>query len=150
MPLMNKLLSVAIVLLALPACTTIATRFPGIYTLDIQQGNIIDQEMVDQLRPNMTKRQVLYVMGSPMLVDVFNKERWDYVYSDQPGHDDRVQKRITLFFDNDQLTSIQGDFRPSSQPVARVSKEQTIDVPPIDRSKTIFEIISGWFDWSDD
>ena len=147
---MKKLLYAAILAVALTSCTTIATHFPGVYAIDIQQGNIINQEMVDQLRPNMTKRQVLYVMGTPMLVDVFHKQRWDYIYSDQPGGDDRVQKRITLFFNGDELANIQGDFRPSSQPVVQVSKEQTVEVPPIDRSKTVFEIISGWFDWSDD
>ena len=147
---MKKLLYAAILAVALTSCTTIATHFPGVYAIDIQQGNIINQEMVDQLRPNMTKRQVLYVMGTPMLVDVFHKQRWDYIYSNQPGGDDRVQKRITLFFNGDELANIQGDFRPSSQPVVQVSKEQTVEVPPIDRSKTVFEIISGWFDWSDD
>ena len=147
---MKKLLYAAILAVALTSCTTIATHFPGVYAIDIQQGNIINQEMVDQLRPNMTKRQVLYVMGTPMLVDVFHKQRWDYIYSDQPGGEDRVQKRTTLFFNGDELANIQGDFRPSSQPVVQVSKEQTVEVPPIDRSKTVFEIISGWFDWSDD
>lgn len=147
---MKKLLYAAILAVSLSSCTTIATHFPGVYAIDIQQGNIINQEMVDQLRPNMTKRQVLYVMGTPMLVDVFHKQRWDYIYSNQPGSDDRVQKRVTLFFNGDELANIQGDFRPSSQPVVPVSKEQTVEVPPIDRSKTIFEIISGWFDWSED
>lgn len=147
---MKKLLYAAILAVSLSSCTTIATHFPGVYAIDIQQGNIINQEMVDQLRPNMTKRQVLYVMGTPMLVDVFLKQRWDYIYSNQPGNDDRVQKRVTLFFNGDELANIQGDFRPSSQPVVPVSKEQTVEVPPIDRSKTIFEIISGWFDWSED
>ncbi len=147
---MIKLLYAALVAVTLSSCTTIATHFPGVYAIDIQQGNIINQEMVNQLRPNMTKRQVLYVMGTPMLVDVFQKQRWDYIYSNQPGSDDRVQKRVTLFFNGDELAGIQGDFRPSSKPAVLTSKEQTVDVPPIDRDKTIFEIISGWFDWSDD
>ena len=103
---MIKLLQATFLAITLTSCTTIATHFPGVYTLDIQQGNIIDQEMVDQLRPNMSKRQVLYIMGTPMLVDVFDKQRWDYIYSNQPGGDDRVQKRITLFFNGDKLAVI--------------------------------------------
>jgi outer membrane protein assembly factor BamE len=50
-------------LLSLTACETILSNLPGVYTIDIEQGNMIDQAMVDQLRPNMTKRQVLYIMG---------------------------------------------------------------------------------------
>jgi len=83
--------------LTLVSCSTIMNYIPGVYTIDIQQGNIIDQAMIDQLRPGMNKRQVLYIMGSPMLDDVFHKNRWDYLYSDQPEGEDRVQKQISLF-----------------------------------------------------
>lgn len=86
--------------------------------MDIEQGNKIDQSMVDQLRPNMTKRQVVYIMGSPMLTDSFHDKRWDYIYSSQPGGGDRIQKRVTLFFNGDNLVGVQGDLRPSSMPVA--------------------------------
>ncbi|MGZ8214761.1 MAG: outer membrane protein assembly factor BamE, partial [Methylosarcina sp.] len=57
--------------LAMMSCSTILNKLPGVYTVNVQQGNIIDQEMIDQLRPNMTKRQVLYIMGSPMLKNTF-------------------------------------------------------------------------------
>ena len=116
---------------------------PGVYTIDIQQGNIIDQAMVDQLRPGMNKRQVLYIMGSPMLDDVFHKNRWDYLYSDQPEGEDRVQKQISLFFENDQIVGIQGDFRPSAVPVIKTSGETTVDVPKRDLEKTLWEKITG-------
>ena len=86
--------------------------FPGAYKIDIQQGNVITREMVDQLRPGMTRTQVQYVMGTPLLEDTFNSNRWDYIYSQQPGGKNREQKTVTLFFENDQLRSIQGDFRP--------------------------------------
>ena len=88
--------------------------FPGAYKIDIQQGNVITQEMVDQLRPGMTRAQVQYVMGTPLLEDTFNSHRWDYVYSLQPGGKSREQKTVTLFFENDQLRSIQGDLRPGT------------------------------------
>ena len=118
-------------------------NLPGVYTLEIQQGNIIDQSMVDQLRPGMNKRQVLYIMGSPMLDDVFHKNRWDYLYSDQPDGEDRVQKQISLFFENDQIVGIQGDFRPSAVPVIKTSGETTVDVPKRDLEKTLWEKITG-------
>lgn len=131
--------------LTLTGCTTIMENLPGVYSLDIQQGNIVNQEMIDQLRPNMTKRQVVYIMGSSMLVDVFHQKRWDYLYSEQPGGEDRVQKRLSLFFDDDRLIGIQGDFRPSSLPVIAESKETTVDLPKRDLEKTLWEKITGLF-----
>jgi outer membrane protein assembly factor BamE len=129
--------------LTLVSCSTIMNYIPGVYTIDIQQGNIIDQAMVDQLRPGMNKRQVLYIMGSPMLNNVFHKNRWEYLYSNQPSGEDRVQKQISLFFENDQITGIQGDFRPSTVPVIKTSSETTIDVPKRDLEKTLWEKITG-------
>jgi outer membrane protein assembly factor BamE len=129
--------------LTLVSCSTILNNLPGVYTLEIQQGNIIDQAMVDQLRPGMNKRQVLYIMGSPMLDDVFHKNRWDYLYSDQASGEDRVQKQISLFFENDQIVGIQGDFRPSATPVIKTSSETTVDVPKRDLEKTLWEKITG-------
>ncbi len=129
--------------LTLVSCSTIMNYIPGVYTIDIQQGNIIEQAMVDQLRPGMNKRQVLYIMGSPMLNNVFHKNRWEYLYSNQPSGEDRVQKQITLFFENEQITGIQGDFRPSTAPVIKTSSETTIDVPKRDLEKTLWEKITG-------
>lgn len=116
--------------------------------MDVTQGNIIDQDMINQLRPNMNKRQVLYIMGSPMLVDIFHQRRWDYIYSEQIGGGARMQKRMSLFFDGDQLIGVQGDYRPSTLPVVTKSKESTIDVPKRQLDKTLFEKISSIF--SDD
>jgi outer membrane protein assembly factor BamE len=129
--------------LTLVSCSTILNNLPGVYRLEIQQGNIIDQAMVDQLRPGMNKRQVLYIMGSPMLDDVFHKNRWDYLYSDQPSGEDRVQKRISLFFENDQIAGVQGDFRPSATPVIKTSGETTVDVPKRNLDKTLWEKITS-------
>ena len=89
--------------------------FPGAHKIDIQQGNVITQEMIDQLRPGMTRGQVQYVMGTPLLEDSFNKDRWDYVQSDQPGGGERTQKTVTILFEGDNLVSIQGDLRPESE-----------------------------------
>lgn len=131
--------------LTLASCSTILNNLPGVYTLPIQQGNIIDQSMVDQLRPGMTKRQVIYIMGSPMLDDVFHKNRWEYLYSDQPSGEERVQKQISLFFDDDKIVGIQGDFRPSATTVVKSSNEVTVDIPKRDLEKTLWEKVSGVF-----
>ncbi len=100
-------------MLAVSACSYLPSlQFPGVYKIDIQQGNIITQEMVDQLRPGMTKRQVTFVMGTPLVRDPFNQDRWDYVYSYQPGGGVRGQERITMYFENDLLVNFTGDFKP--------------------------------------
>jgi Small protein A (tmRNA-binding) len=130
---------------ALPACETIMSNLPGVYTIDIEQGNMVDQAMVDQLRPNMTKRQVLYIMGSPMLTDTFHEQRWDYLYSKQPGGEARVQKRVSLYFNGDNLVGVQGDFRPSTMPIMKESTETTIDLPKRDLETTMWEKITSLF-----
>jgi outer membrane protein assembly factor BamE len=133
--------------LSLTACSTLLNNLPGVYTLEIQQGNMVDTDMVNQLKPGMTKRQVLFIMGSPMLVDFFHQKRWDYLYSKEIGGEDREQKRIALFFDGDLLTGVQGDFKPDLQAVRPV-KEVTVDVPPRDLEKTLWEKVVWLF--SDD
>lgn len=142
---MRKSLFSLSLLTALPlvSCSTILNNLPGVYTLEIQQGNIIDQAMIDQLRPGMSKRQVLYVMGSPMLDDVFHKNRWNYLYSARPDGEDKIQKQITLFFENDQIVGVQGDFKPGVAPALKASNETTVDVPKRDLEKTLWEKITG-------
>ncbi|MNP22919.1 Outer membrane protein assembly factor BamE precursor [compost metagenome] len=77
--------------------------------------------MIDQLKPGMTRRQVRFIMGNPLLVDTFHPNRWDYLYSIQVGGGVRQQERMTLQFnDNDQLIGLNGDFMPG------VSRDEAI------------------------
>ena len=136
--------------LLLVSCTTILDNLPGVYKIPIQQGNIVDQTMVDQIRPNMTERQVLYILGSPMLIDTFHQKRWDYLYSNQPSGEDRQQKRVTVVFNEENLVSgIQGDFKPSPKPVTKPSQETTVDVPKRDIELTMWQKIKGLFGFDD-
>ncbi len=106
----------------LVACANVGSLdFPGVYKISIPQGNIITQEMVDQLRPGMTKRQVIFVMGTPLVRDPFHQDRWDYIYNFQPGGGVRGQERVSVFFVNDALVNFTGDFIPSSQTDSQVS-----------------------------
>ena len=99
---------------------------PFVYKMEVQQGNVIDQEMVDKLQPGMNKNQVRYVLGTPMLVDVFHQERWDYVYTMEkrgkplPGH------RLSVYFDDNRLARIEGDFRPQASPDAPSRGTETV------------------------
>ena len=79
------------------------------YRVDIQQGNFVSQEMVAQLKRGMTKEQVRFVLGTPLVTDIFHAERWDYVYLlDRPGQP-RVQRRLAVFFEDDRLARVEGD-----------------------------------------
>lgn len=103
-------------LLALAGCS-----FPGVYKIDVQQGNVVTQDMIDQLRPGMTRSQVRFIMGNPLLTDTFHANRWDYLYSIQPGGGKRLQERVSVVFnDNDQLAGLSGDFMPG------VSRDEAI------------------------
>ena len=62
----------------LGACSFVG--FPGVYKIDVEQGNIVDQEMADQLKPGMSRRQVRFILGTPLVEDTFNQDRWDYLY----------------------------------------------------------------------
>jgi len=80
--------------------------------MDVPQGNQVTQEMVDQLRPGMTPSQVRYVLGSPLLTDTFNQNRWDYVF--QLVQEDEVVelRQFRVYFENEKLVRIEGDLKP--------------------------------------
>src|SRR5690606_12000822 len=114
-------LAILLCIMGLAGCSVPRLQFPGVYKIDIQQGNIITQEMIDQLRPGMTKRQVIFVMGTPLVRDPFDQDRWDYVYSYQPGGGVRGQERVTMYFENDMLTHFTGDFKPTEESTAEAT-----------------------------
>lgn len=118
-------------------------RLPLVYRLDIHQGNVVTQDMMDQLRPGMTKRQVAFILGAPLLMDPFHDDRWDYVYSNQPNGESLTQNSVSLVFQNDELVSLQGHIKPEHLTLFTTNKEQTLDIPPIDRQKTLWEKITG-------
>ncbi|MGD0961415.1 MAG: outer membrane protein assembly factor BamE [Methylomonas sp.] len=131
--------------LTLTACTSILNNMPGIYRLDIDQGNVINQSMVDQLRPEMSRRQVLFIMGSPMLIDDFHDQRWDYIYAKLPGGGDREQQRLSLYFEGDTLVGVQGDLHPSAEPTPKVSSETSVDLPKRELEKSMWQKVAGLF-----
>jgi len=84
----------------------------AVYKVDVQQGNLVTQGMLDQLELNMPVRKVRFIMGSPLMIDTFHQERWDYIYSVQPGGGERQQRKITLFFDEKKLLKrVEGDVK---------------------------------------
>ena len=114
---MNFLRSAALVLLlgALAACSTVP-RFVTEYKIDIQQGNVLTQDMVAQLRPGLSRDQVRFILGTPMLTDIFHADRWDYVYRLQKGSTGEVEMRkFSTHFDADgKLVRVSGDVTAAS------------------------------------
>ena len=112
-----KIVIIAISVLLITGCAPVLPKlsFPGVYRLDITQGNLITQDMVDQLRPGLNKRQVNFIMGTPLIRDTFDQNRWDYIYSYQPGGGERVQEQISIFFENNELTHFTGDFKQTAE-----------------------------------
>jgi outer membrane protein assembly factor BamE len=102
-------------LLALPlllgACTL--PEFMAPYRIDIQQGNNVTQEMVSQLKAGMSKEQVRYLLGTPLLTDIFHAERWDYVYWLDRRGQPRERRRLAVFFQDGKLARLDGDVVPA-------------------------------------
>ncbi len=106
-------IATASLILLLGACSTL--EFPGVYRLPIDQGNIITQEMVDKLEIGMSRSQVEYVMGSPLIRDSFNPNRWDYVYTLNKDGKPSERHQLSAFFDGDTLVRIVTDVKPSTK-----------------------------------
>jgi outer membrane protein assembly factor BamE len=100
----------------LPACQSaqLVPRIPGLepYRMTIQQGNNLSQEMVAQLKLGMTREQVRFVLGTPLLMDVFHADRWDYVYYRELPGGKREQRNLSVVFDKDKLVRVLGDLVP--------------------------------------
>jgi len=104
-------------LIAVTLALGLAACGPIVYRIEVQQGNFVDQDAVAQLKPGMTKDQVRFVLGTPLVTDIFHADRWDYVYTRKPERSNNVaeQRRITLFFDKAGLLErVEGDVVPSA------------------------------------
>lgn len=93
-----------------------AVEIAGPYRMDIQQGNFVTQEMVSELRPGMSREQVRFILGTPLLADIFHSDRWDYVYMrDRNARISREteQRRLVVHFADGKLVRIEGDVVPA-------------------------------------
>ena len=103
------------------------------YKMDIQQGNVITQDMLARVEPGMTRSQVRFALGTPLVVDPFRSDRWDYVYFYQKGGLTAEQRRIAVIFKDDRLVRIDGDVVPAgargTAPAAKTDKPAA--APPV-------------------
>ncbi len=104
------------------------------YKIDVRQGNYVSQDMVSQLKPGMSKDQVRYALGSPLITDMFHADRWDYVYRLQSGNGKVEERKLTIYFDQGKLIRLAGDVVPAkadsaAQPAAQASRVVEITAP---------------------
>lgn len=120
MVLRTVLLSVSVCLLS--ACTPSSFNWMfKPYRIDVRQGNAVSQEMVSQLSSGMSREQVKFIMGSPLLVDIFHADRWDYAYQFSQGYSEPERRIVSVFFADNKLLRVEGN--------VRAADKDAVDVP---------------------
>lgn len=126
MKIASRITLVAVVIASLAGCTNF--RFPGVHKINIQQGHIITPEMVGQLKPGMTKRQVRFILGNSLLPNTFNDDRWDYYYSLRRGADGSFTEHLlTAYFEGDSLQRWEGDYLPGPAPLSSDTSKKYLE-----------------------
>jgi len=124
-------------------------NIPFVHRVDVQQGNVVTQDMLAQLRRGMERSKVRYIMGTPLVADTFHANRWDYIYTFQKGSGRREQRRVSLYFEDDLLDRVEGDVVAA---LGRLEFErgrsEMVEVPGF-VEQTLFGKLKGKV-WSDD
>jgi len=115
-------------LLLLPGC-----GWPRVHKVVVQQGNVITQAMIDKLKPGMTRAQVAFIMGDPVVHNTFGDNRWDYVYTlENPGVF-QASINMSLFFEGDELAYFTGDLAPTA---SKPSETIELDADVVDEAES--------------
>ncbi len=101
------LIAVLLALTSLTAC----------YKTPVQQGNILKQEDIDEVKPGMTKQQIVIILGTPTVADPFNQDRWDYINTSKLKGKFKKIKKFSLFFENNKLVRTEGNYFPNKEDV---------------------------------
>lgn len=143
---------ITIILLALVSAAC-SSALPSLkpYRMDIQQGNVVTSKMMLQLRPGMTKSQVRFIMGTPLIQDTFHANRWDYFYEMRKDGKIIERRRVIMEFENDALARVRGDVIPAG--TGEPAAEPTAGTEPVQPRKKAREE-KGLLDrlkfWKDD
>jgi len=136
---MNKKASIALI-----ACSLALSACIKPYQPDVQQGNIINNSDLREIRYGMSKQEILFILGTPMVIDPFNEQRWDYFYSNRnPRKKQTDQRLITAVFDGDKLVQLKGDVDLSNVQNLEPSTEDrqhggTVITKPTQKEKGLF------------
>ena len=103
-----------------------------VYRMTVQQGNFLDPKQVSQLQVGMTRSQVRFLLGTPMLPDAFDRDRWDYLYYEKIGRLKKPdQRRLTVWFDQDKVQRFENVGTPLADVAAAPAEPAAIPaVPP--------------------
>lgn len=113
----TKLLIASLSLIPLAGCGSWSNPVAKLkpYRIEVQQGNLVTKDMLARLKPGMSPSQVRFVLGTPLIVDPFHADRWDYVYSLQREGKVVERRHITVLFENDKLKGVEGDVTPAAK-----------------------------------
>lgn len=118
-------LSVLLLVLCLAGCTVLQGFSLRPYRMNVQQGNFLEAKDIDQIQVGMTRGQVRFLIGTPMVADPFNTERWDYVFFFKVGRSrDEITSNLTIWFENDRVVRID---RPEDTDAIRSRDEADFD-----------------------
>jgi len=123
------------------------------YRINVRQGNYVDQAMVSQLHKGMSQDQVRFILGTPLLVDIFHADRWDYVYRFKPGNGEAEERRMAVFFVDGKLDHVEGDVVAGTAPELAVAPPARVidlgvadpSVPREEEKKSSWW--SSWWPW---
>lgn len=117
-------------LLALGGCGSVNSYVPAFvkpYKIDVQQGNVVVREQVAQLKPGLTREQVRFLLGTPLLTDIFHAQRWDYFYDYRKAGVPTERRKLTVYFDEGgRVARWEGDEMPAEQPFAKKEAGRTV------------------------
>lgn len=124
--------------------TSVLGDLPFVYKMTVQQGNIVTEEMIDRLELGMTKNQVRYLLGTPVLTDLFHTDRWDYTYTIRRGHEKMETRPLAVFFQEDALILVEGYIRPDPQrALVREPQNMLVTVPDWDGDRGFWSKVLG-------
>lgn len=106
----NRVLNLSALVVLLCVGLAGCSLLPDAHKVEVQQGNIVDRAALDELRTGMTKQQVRFLLGNPVINDLFHPDRWDYIYYVTPAGKAPTLKRLTLFFEGSVLTRVQDEY----------------------------------------
>jgi outer membrane protein assembly factor BamE len=123
---MNKFLTLALAGVVMVGCGSFKNPIERItpHKIPVQQGNAITQEMLNKLKPGMTPSQVRFILGTPLVVEPFRDDRWDYVHVLRKGDQVVEQRRVSVVFENGLLKGVEGDVQAAASKDAPANKEE--------------------------
>lgn len=108
-----------------------------VYRMTVQQGNFLDARQVVQVKEGMTRAQVRFLLGTPMLPDAFDRDRWDYLYYLKVGRLQKAEEqRLTIYFTDDKVSRIENVGAPTEVPATEAPAETPAAVAPTPATTT--------------